>query len=116
MLHRGRNIGVEVFEKEFSRNPDSHRFQVFPKLSDVVSGRDVDAGFVFRVEASDGLQNDCCVFNRPRDRPDVIEGDRKWDYASGTDPAISRLQADDPTQGRRFPNGASGVGADCAET
>ena len=58
----------------------------------------------------------CHVCHRARDRPHVVERDRKRNHAPGADPSISWLQANHAAQRRGFPNRAGCVGADRAVT
>ncbi len=56
MIDRGCDFRIQIVKKEFSGNTDSQRLEIFSKRRDIVFDRNIRAGFVFGIEAGDGLR------------------------------------------------------------
>ena len=75
MIDRRGYFRIQIFKKEFLRDADSQRLEIFPQRRHIVLDRSIHAGFVLRIVTGDGREDHRHVCHRAPDRPHVVERD-----------------------------------------
>ena len=78
-------------------------------VAGIIGNRIVHARGVARVVARDDLEHKCRVGQVVGERADLIERAGEGDQAVAADPAVGRLEPDDPADGGGLANRAAGV-------
>ena len=95
----------------FARHAELHALDAFVEVSAHVVGA-IGAGRVKRVVACHRLQHQRRVFDRARERPDLIEAGCERDQPVAANASIRRLHADHAAHRGRLADRAAGVGAE----
>ena len=108
----GADAGVDAVAEIFLRDAEFEAFHAVVERGEVVGHRDVEAGGVRGIEAGDGLQDERGVFDRLRERADLVERRGEGDEAVAGNAAVGGFQADDAAMRGGLADGAAGVGAE----
>ena len=103
-----RNVRLPVVAQDADPEPA----QILAWRLAVPHDRPLEASFILRVVAGEGLQHERAIVDGPRERPAVIERVGVGDHARPAHQPERGHEADDAAEGRRASNGPAGVRAE----
>src|SRR3954447_10190032 len=115
MLHCSRYFGIEVVEEECPWHANAELAHVLSNGVQVITDGNIGAISVVGVVTSDGLQEYSRIRYRARDRPNVVQRQRKRDDTAQAYSSIRRLESDTPAEGGRFTDRSRRIGSDGAK-
>ena len=98
--------------RELLDDPDAHAAQILAQRVGGRLERPVDAGRVHRIVPAHRVVGQRGIFDRARERADLIEARGEGDQAVARNAAVGRLEADDVAERGRLADRAAGIAAE----